>query len=70
MGVFPTAWALNIIKLTRTEIYSFVSLHFLLSINDRSLGLGAELTFVRINDLATPPETTHPLMCLGMNTVP
>ena len=23
----------------------------------------AELTFVRINDLAAPPEPTHPLMC-------
>lgn len=27
-------------------------------------GLVAELTFVRINDLATPPEPTHPLMWL------
>eukprot|EP00435_Cladocopium_sp_Y103_P001634 s3349_g1.t1 len=26
------------------------------------VGLVAELTFVRINDLATPPEPTHPLM--------
>ena len=25
--------------------------------------LVAELTFVRINDLASPPEPTHPIMC-------
>lgn len=28
------------------------------------LGLVAELTFVRINDLAAPPEPAHPLMRL------